>query len=208
MKIVTISDTHQKHINLKIPDGDMLIVAGDITEGIYFLGADRFNAWLGTLPHKYKIVIAGNHDFYFQDQPDRVKEILSNAIYLNESGITIEGIKIWGSPWTKWFYDWAFNIPIGTDADYWKKVPDDTDILITHGPPYGILDTTKLRNEPAGCKELLKTVERIKPKLHVFGHIHESYGTYTNKETTFINTSICNEKYEPINKPIVYEYRL
>lgn len=208
MKIVAISDTHEKHKNLKIPNGDILIVAGDITERIYSISAEMFNAWLGELPHKYKIVIAGNHDFYFQHFPDRIEKTLSNAIYLNESSVTIEGIRIWGTPWSKWFYDWAFNIPVGTDAEYWKKIPDGIDILVTHGPPYGILDTVKSNNKSAGCTELLKAVQRVKPKLHIFGHIHESYGTYSTKETTFINASICNEQYEPINKPIVYEYRL
>lgn len=156
MKIVAISDTHQKHKDLKIPDGDILIVAGDISEGVYGISAEMFNIWLGKLPHKHKIVIAGNHDFYLQDFPDRIEKTLSNAIYLNESGVTINGVRIWGTPWSKWFYDWAFNIPRGTDAEYWKKVPDDTDILVTHGPPYGILDMIKSCNKHAGCQGIIK----------------------------------------------------
>jgi Icc-related predicted phosphoesterase len=195
MRIVCISDTHNLHNQLEVPDGDILIHAGDISAIGEREDIINFNLWLGQLPHKYKIVIAGNHDFYFENEPIEAKELLSNAIYLNDSGVEIEGLKratfrIWGSPISPEFHDWAFNRKRGQEIrNHWEKIPENTDILITHCPPFGILDKTNDgKNE--GCKDLLEIVSQIKPRLHIFGHIHEAYGQTKNGETFFINASI------------------
>ena len=115
-------------------------------------------------------------------------------------------MKFWGSPWQPWFYDWAFNLNRGHDIKQkWDLIEHDVDVLITHGPPYGILDKTIHEQTHVGCEELKKCVLRLKPKLHVFGHIHEGYGTYRMGDTVFINACILNVHYQPVNKPIIVE---
>ena len=205
MKIVTLSDTHERHKKLVIPEGDVLVVAGDVTEGKLEWSAKAFNKWLGTLPFKHIVMIAGNHDWFFQKNPDEVKKVMTNVTYLYESGCEIDGVKFWGSPWTPFFLNWAFNIPPGKEEGFWKKIPDDVDVLITHGPPYGILDYSVRNNISVGCVELGRRVMQIKPKVHIFGHIHYSYGIKLENGTTFVNTSICDEAYNPVNQPHVIE---
>ena len=103
------------------------------------------------------------------------------------------------------FYDWAFNLPRGKAlAKVWAKIPDDTDVLITHGPPYGILDKTE-RGEHCGCQDLLERIKVIQLKLHIFGHIHEGYGMFQDESTTFVNGSVCDADYNPRNAAQVYE---
>jgi Icc-related predicted phosphoesterase len=207
MKIVCISDTHTLHKNMKIPDGDLLIHAGDVSSRGKLEEIIQFNDWLGTLPHRHKVMIAGNHDFYFESNPPHAKSLITNAVYLNDSGIEIEGIKIWGSPVQPWFYDWAFNRQRGEDIrKHWDLIPTETDILITHGPPYGILDETA-RGELVGCEDLLKVIQqRVKPRLHVFGHIHEGYGKTEIGETIFVNAAMVNLQYRPVNQAIVVDF--
>jgi Icc-related predicted phosphoesterase len=132
--------------------------------------------------------------------------IQSNVIYLNDSRCEINGIKIYGYPITPEFMDWAFNRKTGKEiSQHWNKIPAETDILITHGPPFGILDTN--RNEyRTGCEDLLETVNKIQPKYHLFGHIHEAYGMVQNEKTTFINASILDERYRIKNTPIQFEF--
>jgi Icc-related predicted phosphoesterase len=178
MRIVAISDTHQKHRKIKIPDGDVFICAGDITE---FNRSKQhyidFNDWLGTLPHPYKLIIAGNHDELFQKNPEQARGYITNGTYLEDDEITIDGVKFYGSPWQKWFYDWAFNLPPGSNylKEKWAAIPDDTDVLITHSPPFKILDTD-ISGESLGCELLTERIFEVQPKLHVFGHIHASCG--------------------------------
>jgi Icc-related predicted phosphoesterase len=118
----------------------------------------------------------------------------------------IDGINIWGSPVSPWFYDWAFNRKRGDDIrKHWDKIPPSTDILITHGPPYGILDKTK-RGELVGCKDILPLIEKIKPRLHVFGHIHEENGMKKIGETIFVNGSVLDERYNLVNEVVEVEF--
>ncbi len=196
MQIICISDTHNLHSNLNVPNGDVLIFAGDITAIGEKEDIISFNNWLGTLTHKYKIVIAGNHDFYLEDNPNYSKHLLSNAIYLCDEEITIEGIKFWGSPISPAFHDWAFNRKRGKEIrKHWNLIPNDVDVLITHCPPFGVLDKNEF-DENCGCEELLDVLnKKIKPKIHVFGHIHESYGLINQKNITFVNASIIGNKY-------------
>lgn len=205
MKIVFISDTHGQHKALNLPEGDILIHSGDFSRSSTIEELKSFNEWLGILPYKYKILIAGNHDLVLERFPELSGTIITNAIYLEDSEIIIEGLKIWGSPVTPNFYDWAFMKERGLELqEHWKKVPSKVDILITHGPPYGILDKT-FDGDFAGCEALLEVVKKIKPKIHVFGHIHEGYGIKRELGTTFINTSSLNYHYELVNDPIVLD---
>ena len=166
-----------------------------------------FLNWFAKQKFAYKIFIAGNHDFYFERTPfSEWQQLLSEEmIYLQDSGTTLNGIKIWGSPVTPWFYNWAFNRHRGEAIrKHWEKIPADTDLLITHGPVYGFLDTV-LNEQHAGCPDLLRTVLTIKPKVHVFGHIHESYGVIKRSGIKFVNASQVNEHYELVNKPVVFD---
>lgn len=208
LKIVTISDTHNKHQELTIPNGDILIHAGDFTNRGELESVARFNDFLGTLPHRYKIVVAGNHDFCFEKMPKEARALMTNAIYLEDDGVTLEGVSIYGSPWQPWFFNWAFNIwSESKRAEKWALIPEQTQILVTHGPPYSYGDRVE-GGKLVGCKALLNRVEQIKPKYHIFGHIHEAAGIYSNEQTTFINASSCTLSYEAKNSPIVFEYPL
>lgn len=199
MKIVFMSDTHAYHKRLQdIPNGDILIHSGDFTIKGTRKEAESFNEWVGKLPHKHKIVIAGNGDS-IMEQPDSEK-ILTNVIYLQEKMIEIEGLKIYGTPITPRHSNTAFNRTRGDEIQKsWDTLPSEIDILITHCPPY-----TKLDNG-FGCQNLIHHVLDIKPMIHCFGHIHEGHGVLKEKFTTFVNSAILNEEYRFVNKPIVLE---
>lgn len=212
MKLVCISDTHNKHNHkgLILPEGDCILHAGDISGRGYLEEIIPFLEWFSKLPYKYKIFIAGNHDFYFEDmKPEVIAELLSKypeIIYLNDSGVIIEGIKIWGSPIQPWFYNWAFNRKGDEICKHWDLIPLDTEILITHGPVHGYLDLT-LGGDVTGCPYLLEKIKELKSlKLHMCGHIHEAYGTIHFADgVKFINASVLDANYVMKNKPIIIE---
>ena len=207
MKFLVISDTHGKHNELSLPKADVIIHAGDICSRGYEQEVMDFLKWFDRLDYKYKIFIAGNHDFLFERESDEVlqKLIPPGIIYLNDSAIEIEGIKIWGSPITPWFFNWAFNRNRGEAISrHWEIIPDDIRILVTHGPPFSILDKT-LKKEHVGCEDLLQKILEIKPGFHLFGHIHEAYGIFKNNDTTFINASVLDANYNLRNEPVVFE---
>lgn len=210
MKLVFISDTHGKHSQLAIPEGDVLIFCGDMSVRGTLNEVENFSQWLKRQIHPHKIVIAGNHDFSFEDKSKNAEAIGliedASAIYLNDSGVEIKGIKFWGSPIQPWFYNWAFNRMRGLEIkEHWELIPTNTDVLITHGPPFGILDKIK-SGERVGCEELLIKVQEIKPRIHAFGHIHESYGTREQGGIKFINASNLSVDYKKINPPVVIEF--
>lgn len=209
-KIVCLSDTHNCNEKIIVPDGDILIHAGDATIRGTEAEVEEFLRWYSALPHKHKIFVAGNHDWLYETN-NRFARLLTanfNIIYLQDSFIEIEGLKIYGSPWQPRFFDWAFNLMRGAElAEKWKLIPSDADILITHGPPFGILDEVprKYWIENTGCEELRKKVEEIRPKAHIFGHIHCGYGQIEKFGVKFINASNCDESYNPTQPPIVFE---
>lgn len=209
MKIVAISDTHGLHLKMPVPpDGDVLVVAGDILRRKNNLHElEMFNYWLGLLPHTYKIVVAGNHDWIFESDPNAAKA-LTNAIYLQDSGFEIDGVNFWGSPWTPEFYNWAFMLPRGEAlAKKWARIPDETDVLITHGPPYGTLDVN-LHGERCGCEALADRVSQLPNlKLHLFGHIHYSHGVtgWYGDGPISANCATCGEDYKPVNHAHEFE---
>lgn len=206
--IVAISDTHGMHRHLTIPDGDVLVHAGDLTRSGKLSEAAEFNSFLGELPHKTKIVIAGNHDWCFEREPMKARELLTNCVYLQDEFVIVDGVKYWGSPWQPEFCDWAFNLPRGEALKKkWDKIPNDTDVLITHGPPLGYQDITQ-EGDYVGCNDLHDAVMRVQPVHHIFGHVHEAYGCAHYDEMTFSNASSCDLQYRPVNKPIVYRIKL
>ncbi len=218
MRLICISDTHNLHDRFKVPDGDVLIHAGDFCNTGIERDVHKFAEWIRRLPHPTKIVIAGNHDWFFQQQPELARVYLEPDVnYLQDSGIEIGGIKFWGSPWQPWFHDWAFNLPRKGEKirEKWNLIPMDTDVLITHGPLHGVLDAVRTRHArtdevigtsgPLGCEELAIRVATVKPKVHIFGHIHDSYGTLDRDGTRFVNACICDEAYRPVNAPMVID---
>ncbi|MDN3596255.1 metallophosphatase domain-containing protein [Zunongwangia endophytica] len=206
MRLVSISDTHNKHEALSIPDADVIVHCGDFTEA----GSEKetldFLEWLSAQPYQHKILIAGNHDFYLEKHQQEISNIIpSNIIYLKDSGINIEGITFWGSPYTPSDVHWAFALERGKMIkEKWDMVPEDTDILITHTPPYSIHDEN-IEYKNIGCEELLKKVVDIKPKFHLFGHVHDDFGSKKIGPTTFINSSVMDSKYRLMNKISVFE---
>jgi Icc-related predicted phosphoesterase len=188
LRIVCVADTHGFHGRTHVPPGDVLIHAGDCTRHGTLSDLEAFNAWLGTLPHPHKVVIAGNHDFAFQDSPAEARQRLTHAIYLEDTACTLAGLTIYGSPWTPTFSDWAFMLPEEQLAAKWAAIPPGVDVLITHGPPRGILDRTH-RGDAAGSATLLARVRAVKPRLHVFGHIHEAAGRADSEGIIFLNAS-------------------
>jgi Icc-related predicted phosphoesterase len=207
MKVVAISDTHSKHEQITLPKGDMLIHAGDVSSRGGRVEIETFLNWFSRQNFEHKIFIAGNHDFYFENATiEGINNLIpENVTYLNDSGITINGINIWGSPISPWFYDWAFNRHRGAPIKkHWDLIPTNTNILITHGPVAGIHDKT-VSGEHVGCQDLLDAVKAIKPSYHVCGHIHEAYGQVAKGDTTFINASVLNEKYIIKNPAITFK---
>lgn len=206
MKIVAISDTHLRH-NFTVPDGDIIIHAGDACIYGHSNEIKKFSNWYSSLPHKHKIYIAGNHDKLFESQNDIARGLLEdNIIYLQDSEVVIDGIKIYGSPWQPEFCDWAFNLPRGRAIrEKWSKIPKDTNILVTHGPPHGACDLL-MEGGRVGCEDLADYIKKIKPKYHICGHIHWAHGIAKLGDTQIINAAICDESYEPTNDAIVFEY--
>ena len=224
VRVVCISDTHGQHRSLDIPDADILIHAGDITEHGELEQLEDFAAWLDTLPHKHKLVIAGNHDvtlapayyarrgaprFHKKRPYDPVQcraALEGSCTYLEDSGVVVEGVSVWGSPWQPRFFDWAFNVERGSESrGKWETIPTGgkVDVLITHGPPVGHGDNGH-DFAHAGCVDLLLAIQRrVMPRAHVFGHIHDGYGATTDGHTLYVNAASCDGGYAPTNPPIV-----
>lgn len=202
MRLVCLADTHNLHHDIPIPDGDILIHAGDCTDGGTRNETENFLEWFSNQPHKHKLLIPGNHDFYFE-KDENLKKIPGNIELLLDRGIEIEGIQLWGSPVTPGIANWAFNRERGTQIKkHWDLVPKTTDVLITHTPPYGILDETG-SGIKLGCEELTHSLKRIKPKYHLFGHIHNASGATRQSPTHFFNLSILDERLRIIHAPII-----
>jgi Icc-related predicted phosphoesterase len=191
MRIVAVADTHMFERDLgELPDGDVFIHAGDMIRAGTLAEFEHVAAWLRALPYRHKVVIAGNHDWCFVDNAEAARELLGDRItYLQDSGVTIDGVSFWGSPWQPAYNDWAFNLPRGQAlAEKWALIPDTTDVLITHGPPHGIGDNTMFANRQ-GCEELLAAALRVAPALHVFGHIHQDGGVWNRDGVCFANVT-------------------
>jgi Icc-related predicted phosphoesterase len=202
--IVCISDTHELHREVEVPTADLLIHPGDFTMLSKSVAAILdFNQWLGELPHRYKVVIPGNHEFFLEADPDK-RKLISNAAVLINQGLEVMGLKLWGSPTTP-LYGGAFGLSSEKDRiKLYSTIPDDVDILITHGPPYGILDRAPDSQDHAGCRPLLSAVHRVKPRLHIFGHVHEGYGTFATSDMLSANAALLGRNGAIANRPIVF----
>lgn len=202
ISVTCISDLHGFQPDL--PGGDLLIICGDLTARDTKDEYKKFISWLSSLSYRCKIVIAGNHDGLIEKGMIHIDSAEDNIHYLCDSGFEFEGIKIWGSPYTPTFLSWYFMRDRGNDIKrHWDLIPSDIDILITHGPPYGIFDETddEIR---VGCQDLQQAVlDKVKPSLHCFGHIHEGGGSISEIDgITFVNCSYVDERYRPANPPL------
>jgi Icc-related predicted phosphoesterase len=219
MIITLISDTHGKHneITQDLPGGDLLLHSGDISSMGYQHEVQQFCKWFNNVEnYDHKIFIAGNHDWGFQNNVEKIMEIVNSyktVDYIQDETISVgddeKMVNIYGSPWQPEFYNWAFNLPKnGVElAAKWDAIPDNTDILITHGPAFGVLDTVAGKMwDNLGCQLLTNKIKSIKPKIHVCGHIHSGYGYYFDGDTHFINASVLNEAYQYTNKPITIDW--
>jgi Icc-related predicted phosphoesterase len=199
IKIHAISDTHNRHNKFTMPGGDILIHAGDATLGGKVSEVMNFLDWYAKQNYKHKIFVPGNHDWLFEENPSLCADECKNRgiILLNDSGIEIEGIKIWGSPVQPEFCSWAFNRNQIEIQPHWDMIPEDTEILITHGPAWDRLDFIPQQNKNVGCPALYKRIMETNVKLHIFGHIHESRG-YTYKDgKVWVNASVLDGQYLP-----------
>lgn len=216
MRIVAISDTHGYHKRLTIPEGDMLICAGDFSMRAKSYEVTQFAEWFNQQPHKYKVIVPGNHDVACEGDRPWCKEEFSPAVYLDHEESKVAGYRVFGSPYSSSIYEpspWAFDYPPNGDRSerLWSQIPDGIDILITHGPPKGILDVVLDphvgEDQHVGDVNLLYHVKRVIPKVHIFGHIHEGYGKYISPvwTTEFYNVCVCDVHYQPRNPVTVID---
>jgi len=211
MRIATTADLHGYLPD--VPVCDVLLIAGDVTptadHDVAFQARwldTEFRAWLEAAPARHVVGIAGNHDFVYERAPELVPDDLPWT-YLQDADTTIEGLRIWGSPWTPWFFDWAFNAPKGEEGEAflgerYATVPDDIDVLVIHGPPAGYGDLTA-GGMTVGSRAQLELVRRIEPALCVFGHIHEGRGSWQLGPTHLVNASAVDLRYQLHDEPIV-----
>jgi predicted phosphohydrolase len=189
MRIVAVADTHLFHDELVIPDGDLFIHAGDLCRGGDLDELRIAARWIRSLPHRYKLVVAGNHDWAFARDRVLALDALGEIAYLEDSEATLGGLRFFGSPWQPAFNDWAFNLPRGAElAAKWARIPYGLDVLVTHSPPAGIGDRSPVGSR-AGCADLRARVTEVAPRLHLFGHIHQDGGAWREGSTTFANVT-------------------
>jgi Icc-related predicted phosphoesterase len=192
MRIVALADTHLQHDGLVVPDGDILVHAGDMLQHGGLDELARAVDFLRALPHRIKIIVAGNHEVCLEKHPAKARALLDGFVYLQDEGTVIDGVVFYGSPWQPKFRIWAFGATRGAElASKWAKIPDRVDVLVTHGPPHGFGDRIRWKDEErhVGCVDLLARVREVQPKLHLFGHIHQDRGLWSDGATRLANVT-------------------
>lgn len=198
MRLVTMADTHGEHGRLVVPPGDVLVHAGDLTGRGTLAQLTEVAQWLRALPHRHKVVVGGNHDFWLQGHREAARELFAGMHYLEDEEVVLEGVRFYGSPWQPWFFDWAFNAQRGPAIDaIWQRIPAGVDVLITHGPPLGMGDKV-YDGQRVGCADLLRHLERVAPRVHLFGHIHEDPGEWLHGATRVINCTSAECERQPV----------
>ncbi len=203
MRIVAVADTHTFEGDLgAVPEGDVFVHAGDMLRGGTLEELRGVASWIRGLPHRHKVIVAGNHDWCFSRQRSEALALLGDAHYLEDSGHRIEGVDFWGSPWQPAYNDWAYNLPRGDAlARKWALIPDTTDVLITHSPPAGVGDRGPVHGRH-GCHDLRQRVDAIEPALHMFGHIHQDGGAWQGPRVCYANVTT----WECERAPSVFDY--
>jgi len=197
MRIVAVADTHLFHDDLEVPEGDVFVHAGDLCRGGDLDELEVAADWIAGLPHRHKIVVAGNHDWSFVHEAARARALLGDIHYLQDGEVTLDGVRFWGSPWQPTYHDWAFNLPRGEPiAAVWRKIPRGIDVLVTHGPPEGIGDRSPVGGR-TGCADLLRRIAEVTPRLHLFGHIHQDGGVWREGSTVHANVTTWECERQP-----------
>ena len=217
MRIVALSDIHGFHDRVSIPDGDVFICGGDFSMRAKHHHVVEFARWVNSLPHQHKIVVPGNHDMACECHETWAKEEFSPSVFLKHEFQDVGGLKVFGSAYSSSIYEpsrWCYDYPRYGERgkQLWNSIRNtpEIDVLITHGPPYGFGDLVKSvhkgEDPHVGDQTLLNVVNDLKPKVHIFGHIHEGYGVYSNEHgTQFFNVCVCNVDYEPVNPVTVID---
>lgn len=203
MKLYALSDTHNLHEQIQVPKCDILIHAGDATGRGHLSEIIPFLNWLAKQDCKYKVLVPGNHDWGFEKQPELYRNECSERgiSLLMDEMVDLDGLKIWGSPIQPYFCNWAFNRMPGTEIQkHWDMI-QPCDILVTHGPPKGFLDENML-GQQCGCDQLLYKILEIRPRAHIFGHIHENNGLKSYDGIKFYNVACCDERYRIAYQPM------
>jgi predicted phosphodiesterase len=202
MKIVIISDTHEKHEELGALRGDVLVHCGDSGYGLGTSAGsvDRLDDWFGRQAFELILCIGGNHDFELQEAVGVRYPVFRNAVYLQDESLRYKGLSFYGAPWVPELANWAYYLAPSEMREKWELIPKGTDVLITHSPPLGILDRNR-RGKSCGCPDLLRRVVEVSPRIHCFGHVHASAGVLQLKGTTFLNASMVNSQYQIVGRP-------
>jgi Icc-related predicted phosphoesterase len=207
MNLAILSDTHGHHRKLTAPSGDIVIHCGDFSWKSNLAEIIDFLEWYSKLEYTHRVLVAGNHDRFPARHADRFLALIRHygVIYLENSQCNVEGIKIYGSPFSADYGPAGAFMYSGETAGQrmWARIPENTDILVTHGPPYGFGDFSLSEGIHSGCRQLLQRIHIIKPAYHVFGHIHEGYGVYAGENTVFINASLTDRAENMVHRPIV-----
>ncbi len=206
MRLVIISDTHGQHRKLGRLHGDVLIHCGDIAMGSrrHDSGIAALDAWFGEQDFRLILCIGGNHDFALQRVGRGTGRVFRHAHYLEDESYEFEGVKFHGAPWVPELQGWAYFREPTALARHWAGIPADTDVLITHTPPRGILDRNSGGRE-CGCVELRAALGRIAPRVHCFGHVHAGHGTLEQDGTTFVNAALVNRAYKIVRGAVSLE---
>jgi Icc-related predicted phosphoesterase len=206
VRVVIVSDTHGKHEDLGILEGDVLIHCGDGCDGFERdpRDVDRLDTWFGLQRFEVILCTGGNHDFAMEEWIADNRSVFRNAIFLVDQQFTYDGVRFYGSPWTPELDGWAFYLEPERAESCWSRIPLETDVLITHSPPAGILDANR-GGWRCGCSHLARRVEEVRPSLHCFGHVHASAGTLQRGEVFYVNASMVNSQYQIVHSPVVYD---
>jgi Icc-related predicted phosphoesterase len=210
MRLILISDTHGHHQALDLPAGDVLVHAGDLSADGSLEQIRQFMQWFAAVGHyRHRVLIAGNHDLAFERAPASSERLVPASVtYLNDSGALLDGALFWGSPVTPAFQNWAFNRQAAELEHHWARIPEGVTVLITHGPPAGLRDGVGVDRLSVGCPLLGQAVQRVQPRLHVFGHIHEGYGETRQDGVHSVNAASCDAAYRLTNPPVVVDLDL
>lgn len=206
MRLVIISDTHGRHEELGTLEGDVLIHCGDGCNGLTRDPRDveNLDAWFAEQRFSAILCTGGNHDFAVEQRRASRQPVFENARFLEDEAFEFEGVKFYGAPWTPELEGWAFYLEPERAEATWSSIPVDTDVLITHTPPAGILDANR-SGRRCGCSHLRDRLADLRPSLHCFGHVHASAGSEHRDGVDFLNASIVGRGYRVENEPVVYD---
>ena len=207
MRLVVIGDTHGKHEELGVLEGDVLIHCGDFCDGFRKDPRDveNIDAWFAKQQVELILCVGGNHDFGAEERIENGEPIFEHAVWLMDEAHEHRGVKFFGSPWVPHLQGWAFYLSEVELREKWSLIPDDTDVLITHTPPGGILDQPRSRQINCGCEHLLRRVRKVRPRFHLFGHNHASAGLEKDGPTTFVNASVVDSKLEVVRGALTFD---